>query len=87
MKRPEIIKDKDLSIDELLQYFNTGFSCFEIENYKSDDLYITLCNTAGALLQGKTVHVFNTTYSGNAARKQGIKLVGLINQLNKVMNK
>lgn len=52
----------------------------------SGDFYYTLCNVAGAMLQGQTVNFLGQTFSGNEARHAGIKLVELINEFNKVMH-
>lgn len=50
------------------------------------DLYYTLCNAAGAMLQGQTVTFFGQTYKGNEARHAGLKLVGLINEFQNLMD-
>lgn len=54
---------------------------------QSGDLYYTLCNVAGAMLQGQTVTFLGKTVTGNVARKEGIKLVGLINEFDELMSK
>lgn len=87
MKKLQNKKGSKQSITTFIKHYYKDLDCFAIEDYQSDDLYTTLCNTAGALLQGKTVHVINATYSGNEARKQGIKLVDLIKELEEVMEK
>lgn len=49
------------------------------------DFYYTLCNVAGAMLQGQTVTFLGQTYKGNEARHAGLKLVELINEFQNLM--
>lgn len=49
------------------------------------DFYYTLCNVAGAMLQGQTVNFLGYTFSGDEARHAGIELVKLVDEFNKMM--
>ena len=53
--------------------------------YKENDGYYKLCNAAGALLQGQTVKIYGTTYSGDRARVMGMEMVDLIRVLNRTI--
>lgn len=55
------------------------------DEFAADDYYYTLCNAAGALLQGKTVKIYGTTYSGERARVKGMELVDIIRVLERTI--
>lgn len=56
-------------------------------SYAPNDFYYTLCNTAGLLLEGKTVKVFGTVYSGDQARVKGMEMVDLIRVFERIYGK
>lgn len=53
--------------------------------YTNDDGYYKLCDIAGALLQGESVDIYGTTYSGDRARAKGMEVVDLIRVLNRTI--
>jgi len=63
----------------------SGFS--KENSLAPNDFYYTLCNAAGLLLQGKTVEVFGTVYSGDQARVKGMEMVDLIRVFERIYGK
>ena len=53
--------------------------------YTRDDGYYKLCDIAGALLQGQSVNVYGTVYSGDRARAKGMEMVDLIRVINRTI--